>query len=85
MTLRWLQHQVEEGKQPQVVELSGNQLSPRMRGELGGMGVAWVGVSEQRYGRNPTRGADQRLRGHEKRLLVRAQEITRPAAPRQTL
>jgi len=46
--VRWLQHQVEEGKQPQVVELSGNQLSPRMRGELDGMGVAWVGVSDQR-------------------------------------
>ena len=49
--MRWLQHQVEEGKQPQVVELSGNRLSPRMRGELDGMGAAWVGVSEQRYGR----------------------------------
>ena len=46
--VRWLQHQVEEGKQPQVVELSGNQLSPRMRGELDSMGVAWVGVSDQR-------------------------------------
>jgi len=46
--VRWLQHQVEEGKQPQVVELSGNQLSPRMRGELDGMGVAWVGASDQR-------------------------------------
>jgi len=46
--VRWLRHQVEEGKQPQVVELSGNQLSPRMRGELDGMGVAWVGVSGQR-------------------------------------
>jgi hypothetical protein len=46
--VRWLCHQVEEGKQPQVVELSGNQLSPRMRGELDGMGVTWVGVSDQR-------------------------------------
>jgi len=46
--VRWLRHQVEEGKQPQVVELSGNQLSPRMRGELDGMGVTWVGVSDQR-------------------------------------
>ncbi|MBL7063859.1 MAG: transposase [Anaerolineae bacterium] len=46
--VRWLRHRVEEGKQPQVVELSGNQLSPRMRGELDGMGVAWVGVSDQR-------------------------------------
>jgi hypothetical protein len=46
--VRWLGHQVEEGKQPQVVELSGNQLSPRMRGELDGMGVVWVGVSDQR-------------------------------------
>jgi len=46
--VRWLRHQVEEGKQPQVVELSGNQLSPRMRRELDGMGVAWVGASDQR-------------------------------------
>ena len=46
--VRWLRHQVEEGKQPQVVELSGNQLSPRMRGELDDMGVTWVGVSDQR-------------------------------------
>ncbi len=46
--VRWMRHQVEEGKQPQVVELSGNQLSPRIRGELDGMGVAWVGISNQR-------------------------------------
>jgi hypothetical protein len=46
--VRWLHHQVEEGKQPQVVELSGNQLSPRLRGELDTMGVAWVGISAQR-------------------------------------
>ena len=46
--VRWLHHQVEEGKQPQVVELSGNQLSPRLRGELDTMGVAWVGISGQR-------------------------------------
>lgn len=46
--VRWLQHQIEEGKQPQVVELSGNQLSSRMRGELDGMDVAWVGTSDQR-------------------------------------
>lgn len=46
--VRWLQYQVEEGKQPQVVELSGNQLSPRMRGELDSRGVTWVGVSDQR-------------------------------------
>jgi len=46
--VRWLHHRVEEGKQPQVVELSGNQLSPRIRGELDGMRVAWVGVSDQR-------------------------------------
>jgi hypothetical protein len=46
--VRWMRHQVVEGKQPQVVELSGNQLSPRIRGELDGMGVAWVGISDQR-------------------------------------
>jgi hypothetical protein len=46
--VRWMRHQVEEGKQPQVVELSGNQLSPRMRGELDSMKMAWIGVSDQR-------------------------------------
>jgi hypothetical protein len=46
--VRWMQHQVEEGKPPQVVELSGNQLSPRIRRELDGMGVTWVGISDQR-------------------------------------
>ena len=46
--VRWMRHQVVEGKQPQVVELSGNQLSPRIRGELDGMEVAWVGISDQR-------------------------------------
>jgi len=46
--VRWMRHQVEEGKQPQVVELSGNQLSPRMRGELDTMKMAWIGVSDQR-------------------------------------
>jgi hypothetical protein len=46
--VRWMRHQVAEGKQPQVVELSGNQLSPRIRGELDGMGVTWVGISDQR-------------------------------------
>jgi len=46
--VRWLQHQVEEGKQPQVIELNGNQLSPRLCGELDTMGVAWVGISDQR-------------------------------------
>jgi hypothetical protein len=46
--VRWLRHQEEQGKQPQVVELSGNQLSPRMRGELDSMEMAWIGVSGQR-------------------------------------
>jgi hypothetical protein len=46
--VRWLRHQEEEGKPPQVVELSGNQLSPRMRGELDSMEMAWIGVSDQR-------------------------------------
>ncbi len=46
--VRWMQHQVEEGKPPQVVELSGNHLSPRIRKELDGMGVTWVGISDQR-------------------------------------
>ena len=46
--VRWMRHQVEERKQPQVVELSGNQLSPRMRGELDSMKMAWIGVSDQR-------------------------------------
>ncbi|MCK4449369.1 MAG: transposase, partial [Anaerolineae bacterium] len=46
--VRWMRHQEEEGKPPQVVELSGNQLSPRMRGELDSMKMAWIGVSDQR-------------------------------------
>jgi hypothetical protein len=46
--VRWLRHQEEEGKPPQVVELSGNQLSPRMRGELDSMEMAWIGISDQR-------------------------------------
>jgi hypothetical protein len=46
--VRWLRHQEEEGKPAQVVELSGNQLSPRMRGELDSMEMAWIGVSDQR-------------------------------------
>jgi hypothetical protein len=46
--VRWLRHQEEEGKPPQVIELSGNQLSPRMRGELDSMEMAWVGISDQR-------------------------------------
>jgi hypothetical protein len=46
--VRWMRHQVAEGKQPQVVELSGNQLSPGIRGELDSMGVTWVGISDQR-------------------------------------
>jgi hypothetical protein len=46
--VRWLCHQEEEGKPAQVVELSGNQLSPRMRGELDSMEMAWIGVSDQR-------------------------------------
>ena len=46
--VRWLHHQVEQGKQPQVVELHGNQLSIKIREELERMGIAWVGVSTQR-------------------------------------
>jgi len=46
--VRWVRHQIDEGEKPQVVELSGNQLSPRMRQELESMNVAWVGVSGQR-------------------------------------
>ena len=66
--VRWLRHQVEEGKQPQVVELSGNQLSPRIRGELDGMGVAWVGVSNQRR-RYTLVGETEEVKG--KALLAR--------------
>lgn len=46
--LRWVGHQIDKGEKPQVVELSGNRLNPKMRRELESMDVAWVGVSDQR-------------------------------------
>lgn len=46
--LRWVRHQIDQGEPPQVVELSGNQLSPKMRQELESMDVTWVGISGQR-------------------------------------
>lgn len=46
--LRWLRLQIDKGEKPQIVELSGNQLNPKMRQELESMDIAWVGVSDQR-------------------------------------
>ena len=66
--VRWMQHQVEEGKPPQVVELSGNQLSPRIRRELDGMEVTWVGISDQRR-RYTLNGETEEVKG--KALLTR--------------
>lgn len=66
--LRWVRHQIDKGEKPQVVELSGNQLSPKMRQELESMDVTWVGVSGQRRSYTPD-GEPEALKA--KALLAR--------------